>query len=190
MKLIVGLGNPGPRYEFTRHNLGFMVIDKLAEKLNLKFKYHANFNSEIVETLYKGNKAIIIKPMTYMNLSGEAVNKVVNYYKIDLDDVIVVVDDLNLAIGRLRLREFGSDGGHNGLKNIDLHLKTSNYKRIRIGIGENNKLEVNDYVLGKFNKAETEIIKNAIEEASDALIYFIEDKPYLDIMTRYNTIKE
>ena len=190
MKLIVGLGNPGTKYEFTRHNLGFMVIDKLAEKLNLKFKYNANFNSEIVETLYKGNKAIIIKPMTYMNLSGEAVNKVVNYYKIDLDDVIVVVDDLNLATGRLRLREFGSDGGHNGLKNIDLHLKTSNYKRIRIGIGENNKPEVNDYVLGKFNKAETGIIKNAIEEASDALIYFIEDKPYLDIMTRYNTIKE
>lgn len=190
MKLIIGLGNPGLKYQYTRHNLGFMVVDELASKLNKKFKYSSNFKAEIIEDIINGEKVIILKPLTYMNLSGESVVKVVKYYNIDLEDMIVVVDDLALDTGRLRLREFGSDGGHNGLKNIDLHLSSSQYKRIRIGIGENNKTEVNDYVLGKFSKAEARLIQNAIDDASDALIYFIENKPYLDIMTRYNTLKD
>lgn len=189
MKLIIGLGNPGTKYQNTRHNLGFMVTDLLAQKLKLKFKFNQSFNAEIIEELINGEKVIIVKPMTYMNLSGEAVVKIVNYYKIELADMIVVVDDLALNVGKLRLREFGSDGGHNGLKSIDKHLQTNEYKRIRIGIGENDKPEVNDYVLGKFSKSELSIIKTAIEDASDALLYFIDNKPYLDIMTRYNTPK-
>jgi len=190
MKLIIGLGNPGLKYKHTRHNLGFMVVDKLAEKIGLKWKYSANFNAEIIETTLKGKKTILLKPLTYMNLSGQSVVKVVNYYNVDLDDIIVVVDDLALDTGRLRLREFGSDGGHNGLKNVDLHLKSNRYKRIRIGIGQSTTPEVNDYVLGKFSKQELTIITNAIDDASDALLYFIENVPYLDIQTRYNTQKD
>ena len=190
MKLIIGLGNPGLKYRNTRHNLGFMVVNKLADKIGAKWKFNANFNAEIIETTIKGQKTIILKPLTYMNLSGQAVVKVVNYYDIDLEDMIVVVDDLALDTGRLRLREFGSDGGHNGLKNIDLHLKSNQYKRIRVGIGQNTLSEVNDYVLGKFPKSELPLVATAIDDASDALLYFIENKPYLDIMTRYNTQKD
>ncbi|MGI6782431.1 MAG: aminoacyl-tRNA hydrolase [Acholeplasmataceae bacterium] len=189
MKLIIGLGNPGLKYRHTRHNLGFMVVDELANQLNLKFKYHQSFKSDIIETLINNEKVIIVKPLTYMNLSGEAVSKIVNYYKVDFEDMIVIVDDLALEVGKLRLREFGSDGGHNGLKNIDQHLPDAKYKRIRIGIGENNLPEVNDYVLGKFPKSEHQAIETAILDAVDALKYFIENKPYLDIMTQYNTPK-
>ncbi|MGI6787354.1 MAG: aminoacyl-tRNA hydrolase [Acholeplasmataceae bacterium] len=189
MKLIIGLGNPGLKYKKTRHNLGFMVVDELARQLKLKFKYNHTFKSEIIETLINNEKVIIVKPFTYMNLSGAAVSKIINYYKIDFDDMIVIVDDLALDVGKLRLREFGSDGGHNGLKNIDTHLSNAKYKRIRIGIGENKLPEVNDYVLGTFSKAEEKIIKQAILDAVDALKYFIDNKPYLDIMTLYNTPK-
>ncbi len=187
MKLIVGLGNPGEKYKNTRHNLGFMVVDELANQLNLKFKYNINFKAEIVEALFGDEKVIIAKPLTYMNLSGEAVLKIVNYYKVDIDDMIVVVDDLALDVGRIRLREFGSDGGHNGLKNIDKHLSNAKYKRIRIGIGQSNLPEVDHYVLGNFSKSEEKLIKESILDTVDALKYFIENKPYLDIMTQYNT---
>lgn len=187
MKLIIGLGNPGEKYKNTRHNLGFMVVDELANQLNLKFKYNINFKADIIETLIGDEKVIIVKPLTYMNLSGEAVSKIFNYYKVDEEDMIVVVDDLALDVGRVRLREFGSDGGHNGLKNIDKHLPDIKYKRIRIGIGESTLPHVDHYVLGTFAKSEEKVIKEAILDSVDALKYFIENKPYLDIMTQYNT---
>ena len=189
MKLVIGLGNPGSKYADTRHNIGFMVLDFLAYRYKLKFKYESKFNAAVVETTIDGSKAILVKPFTFMNLSGEAVIKVKNYYKVDIEDIIVVVDDINLDLGRIRMREFGSDGGHNGLKSINKHLNSDRYKRIRIGIGENTEKELNNYVLGKFSKKDFKIIDDSILDASNALIDFIKGKPYLDIMTEHNTPK-
>ena len=130
MKLIIGLGNPGDKYANTRHNIGFMVVDALAEKHNATFNLETKFKG-MIATIGNGmEKSIILKPMTYMNLSGESIIKVMQFYKIDPTDIIVVVDDLDSPLGRIRMRTKGSSGGHNGLKSIANHIKTEEYKRI------------------------------------------------------------
>ncbi|CCV63675.1 Peptidyl-tRNA hydrolase [Alteracholeplasma palmae J233] len=187
MKLIVGLGNPGDKYENTRHNMGFIAIDFLLTKHKLKTTVEQKFNAEIT-TLNLGNeKAIIAKPLTYMNLSGEAVRKIMDYYKIEPDDLIVIVDDINLPTGKLRLREMGSHGGQNGLKNIILNLKTEKFKRIRIGIDQDTRMPLDKYVLGKLTKDEENLIYNKLPNVIDAIEAFIKEEPYKDIMTKYNT---
>lgn len=187
MKLIVGLGNPGSQYDKTRHNIGFMSIDYFANYLNLDFKLEKKFNSLFYKGKYKDTDFIVIKPLTYMNLSGESVFKVVNYYNVDIKDIIVVVDDINLEIGKLRLRIKGSSGGHNGLKNIEKYLNSDEYKRIRIGVGSNNSYsDLSDYVLSRFNKEELNILEKSINDSKEALILFLENKNFLDIMTKFN----
>lgn len=187
MKLIVGLGNPGSQYDKTRHNIGFMSIDYLVDYLNIDLKLEKKFNSLFYKGKYKDTDFIVIKPLTYMNLSGESVIKVANYYNVDINDIIVVVDDINLEVGKLRLRVKGSSGGHNGLKNIEKHLNSNEYKRIRIGVGSNNKyLNLSDYVLAKFNKEELDILEKSINDSKDALLLFLENKNFLDIMTKFN----
>lgn len=150
MKLIVGLGNPGKEYENTRHNMGYFFIDYYLNKKGIKLEWKEKFNGIYLDTVIGGEKIIFMKPLTYMNLSGEAVRKYLDYFKIDVSDLLVVVDDLDLGVGNYKIKNNGSSGGHNGLKNIELHIGTQNYKRFRIGIS-NTTYDVKDYVLGKIS---------------------------------------
>lgn len=187
MKLIIGIGNPGEKYHNTKHNIGYMVLDDLAYRHNLIFKYDSKFEAFIGNITIEGNKSIFIKPTTYVNLSGNAVNKVMNYYDIKTEDILVVFDDIHLEPGRIRIREVGGHGGHNGIRNIIDHLKTQKFKRIKIGIGNNEKIELNHHVLSKFTKRELNIITPAIDNAVIAIEQFIKGEYFTDIMTKHNT---
>lgn len=166
MKLIVGLGNAGIEYEKTRHNVGFMVIDKLSEKLDAPLK-EKKFNG----IFYKDKEIILAKPLTYMNNSGEFVKAIVEYYDILIDDIIIVYDDMDTELGKVTIRQKGSSGGHNGIKSIIQHLKTDEIRRLKIGIGRKDN-SVN-YVLGKFSFNDLKIMEEVIEASSEALIQFI-----------------
>ena len=168
MKLIVGLGNPGKKYENTRHNMGFMAIDLLADQAKIdvdKEVFHALMGRGVIYD----EDVILFKPTTFMNLSGTAVQEVVHYFKIDLNDIIVVYDDMALEAGRIRLRHEGSSGGHKGMQNIIDCLSTEQIKRIRIGIGEPGDNDNIDYVLSKPLKDEMPLIEDAIKNAVDAI---------------------
>ena len=157
MKLIVGLGNPGKEYKNTRHNIGFMVLDEFLGKVGWKEKMEAYFYTEEVN----GEQVIFIKPMTYMNLSGLAVAKIVNYHKIDMANILIIHDDLDLDLGRYRVKHNSSSGGHNGIKSIISELDSQEFFRLKIGIGKSAILPTDRYVLGKFSKEElTKIIDN------------------------------
>ena len=180
MKMIVGLGNPGKQYERTRHNSGFMAIDKIAEKLNLNID-----KKEFAALTAKNNQVILVKPQTYMNNSGEAVSQIMKYYHIDINDLLIIYDDLDLKYGQLRLRLKGSSGGHNGIKSIINYIHSENFKRIRIGIEKNPLIETADYVLGKVEKDKQQLFDDSIEKASQAAIEFITDE-FEKIMNKYN----
>lgn len=187
MKLVVGLGNPGSKYQNTRHNIGFIVIDELLKKMGEKTKFDAKFNAEVTIARLGIEKVIIAKPATYMNLSGEAVLKIIKFYDIQIEDVLIVFDDINLETGKLRLRELGGHGGHNGIRNIIGLLKTEAIKRIRIGIDYNSNYALDQYVLGTFSKEETEKLQSAIHHSVEAIEQFVAKRPFKDIMTTYNT---
>lgn len=165
MKVIIGLGNPGDEYKFTRHNAGFIMIDKFAEQNGMEFN-KKKFKALIAEKNINGEKVILMKPQTYMNLSGEAVKEIMNFYKLDVSDLTIVYDDIDLPIGKIRYREKGSSGTHNGMRNIMLHVKNENIKRIKIGIcGDRNKNQsLADYVLQSFTKEEKDILDNIYTE--------------------------
>lgn len=184
MKLIVGLGNPGKEYEGTRHNCGFMVIDRLADKLNISVDQN-KFKGLYTKIKYHGEDVILLKPQTYMNLSGESVNAVMNFFKINKDDLLVIYDDLDMPVGKLRLRKTGSAGGHNGIKNIIAHLNSQDFKRIRVGIDRHKYMKVADYVLSNFTKIEKEAIDQGIEKACDAIIDYL-DNGFDHTMNNYN----
>ena len=151
MKLIVGLGNPGKEYEYTRHNMGFLVIDNYLCKKKIEASWQKKFNSLYMISYINGEKVIFLKPQTYMNLSGEAVREVVNFFKIDINDILIISDDLDLSIGNFKLKLRGSSGGHNGLKSISECLGTNDYKRLKIGIAKDKSVDIKDYVLGKIS---------------------------------------
>lgn len=184
MKLIVGLGNPGKEYENTRHNIGYIFIDSLASKLGVSID-KKKFNGLYTETMINNEKVLLVKPLSYMNLSGEVVAKFVNFYKIDVKDILIINDDLDLEVGRIRLRAQGSSGGHNGLKNIALHLNTEEFKRLKIGISNNKLIDTKDYVLGKFSKEEIKTIKDLKDQINDLLIDFI-SIDFERLMAKYN----
>ena len=168
MKLIVGLGNPGKKYEGTRHNMGFMTIDLLSDLSRI------DVDKEVFHGLMGRGKifdedVILFKPTTYMNLSGTAVSEVVNYFKIEKEDIIVICDDMAIEVGKIRLRSKGSSGGQKGLQNIIDNLKTEEFKRIRVGIGEPDEYGTIDYVLGKPTKEERPLIEEAIKLAVEAI---------------------
>ena len=167
MKLIVGLGNPGKKYENTRHNMGFMVIDRFADKAQIDVDKEV-FSGLMGRGKIFGDDVLLFKPTTFMNLSGDAVIQVVNYFKIPVEDVIVIYDDMAIAPGDIRLRLSGSSGGHKGIQDIISKLHTEEIKRIRIGIGE-PKYDPIDYVLGKPVDEEKEAIDKALDKAVDAL---------------------
>lgn len=186
MKLIVGLGNPGREYELTRHNIGFMAIDELAKRWNISLneqKFKGVFGAGFVN----GEKVILLKPLTYMNLSGESIRPLMDYYKIDVEDFVVLYDDLDIPVGKLRLRMKGSAGGHNGVKSTISHLGTQEFQRIRMGIDRpKNGMRVVDYVLGRFTSEEIPDVNHSIEKAADACEEWL-NKPFLQIMNTFNS---
>lgn len=184
MKLIVGLGNPGKEYEKTRHNMGFMFIDEYAKSKNIEIT-KKKFNGLYVDFINNGEKTILLKPQTYMNLSGEAVRSFVDFFKIDIKDILIINDDLDMPIGKYKLRPTGSSGGHNGLKNIELHLGTQNYKRLKIGISHDKEIDTKDYVLGNISKENQKIIDDLKKNVNN----IIDDFYKLDfekLMAKYN----
>ncbi|WP_087974087.1 aminoacyl-tRNA hydrolase [Oceanobacillus rekensis] len=186
MKCIVGLGNPGNKYKQTRHNIGFMVIDELLERnhwsLN-KSKFKGDYSME----MFEGEKVILLKPQTYMNLSGESIRPLMDYYNVDLEDVLVIYDDLDLSTGKIRLRQKGGHGGHNGVRSTIDQLGTKEFKRIRLGVGRPiSPIPVVDYVLGSFPKEEHEDVIISIKNAADASISWLEGKSFIEVMNEYN----
>ena len=186
MKLVVGLGNPGKEYDKTRHNVGFMVIDNYIEHINISDnEWKKKFNSLYLQTDIRGEKVIFMKPLTYMNLSGQAVKEVVDYFKIDISDILVVSDDLDLLVGNFKLREAGSSGGHNGLKNIALCLGTDKFKRLKVGISKNSSIDIKDYVLGKISRDDLDTLNGLFKELNNVIDdYFV--LPFSDLMSKYN----
>ena len=184
MKLIVGLGNPGKEYENTRHNIGFLFIDKFALSLGIKINKE-KFNGLYNEILINGEKVILLKPLSYMNLSGEVVIKYKNFYKISIEDILIISDDLDLNFSKIKLKIKGSSGGHNGLKSIEYHLQTNNYKRLKVGISNNKDIDKKDYVLGKFNSSDLEIIQHSVNISCNICKDFLKNNiDYL--MSKYN----
>ena len=184
MKLIVGLGNPGMEYVKTRHNAGFLLIDRLCEKLDLTLD---KSKCKAIYGIYrhKGEKIIIAKPQTYMNLSGQAVISLMHFYDVATEDLIVVHDDLDLPLGKLRLRSQGSSGGQKGMGNIIDLLGTSKINRIRIGISNDKQIDTKDYVLGRFSSEDEKVLDEVLEKGADALIYAF-DHDYDLVMSKFN----
>ena len=184
MKLIVGLGNPGREYENTRHNCGFKVIKKLENELNSVCN-QVKFKGLYTKCRYKGEDVILLKPQTFMNLSGESIIQVMNFFKMNVSDVLVIYDDLDTKVGNIRLRKNGSAGGHNGIKSIISHLHTQEFYRIRVGIDRVKEIPIVDYVLGKFPKAQEKEFDVAFTNAAKAAMLFIEGK-FEQAMNEYN----
>ena len=190
MFIIAGLGNPDRQYEGTRHNVGFDVIDRLADKYNIAVdvkKHRALLGKGVIE----GQKVILAKPQTYMNLSGESIRSLVDYYKIDGEhELLVIYDDINLGVGQLRIREKVSAGGHNGIKNIIAHLGTQVFPRIRVGVGEKpSRYDLADYVLGHFSRAEKELMDEGYDHAVKAVGMILSGR-IGDAMSEYNRKKK
>lgn len=185
MKLIIGLGNPGKPYENTRHNIGFEVIDALAVKWGAPLN-QMKFNGMYASVHRPEGKVILLKPLTYMNLSGESVRPLMDYFDIDVEDIIVIYDDLDLETGKLRLRGKGSAGGHNGIKSLIQHLGTQEFNRIRVGVNRPPAgMKVADYVLSKFSKDDQPIVQDAINKSVDAVEVSL-SKKFLDVMNQFN----
>lgn len=181
MKVVVGLGNPGRRYAGTRHNVGFEVLDRLATGPNVG-RSQERFQALTVELLEGDTKVLLVQPQTFMNLSGHSVRQVVDFYQVALPDLLVVCDDINLPLGKLRIRARGTHGGHNGLRDIQNHLGTTDYPRLRIGVGAPAEGEAVDYVLGRFRPVEREMIEDALDRAVQAVVCWIRQ----DIQTCMN----
>lgn len=184
--LIVGLGNPGLKYETTRHNAGWLALDFIAEKLNVKIS-KLKFEATYGETVYNGKKIILMKPQTFMNASGRSVKAAADFYKIPTQNIIIISDDINLKSNKLRIRKSGSDGGHNGLANIIYMLNDNNFPRIRIGVSdrENGNIPLADWVLGNFSKEDLEGLEKRFDDIYNSVILITEGKTD-SAMNRYN----
>ena len=189
IKLIVGLGNPGKQYEKTRHNAGFIVLDRYIELNKINMQTKDKFLGDIGIHGSGEDKTIFLKPNTYMNLSGQSISKVIQFYDIALENILVFVDDIYLDIGTLRLREKGGHGGQNGLKNIITHLHSQDFKRVRFGIGENKNIPLDQYVLSNFSKSEEKKVEEKIIACLEIIEAFVQNLPFVDIMTKHNKKK-
>lgn len=186
MKLIVGLGNPGKDYENTRHNIGFMAIDNYVKLHNLG-EFKEKFNGLYLKYQFGDEQVILVKPLSYMNLSGDVVRKYVDYFKIDINDILIIHDDLDMPVGKIKIKVGGSSGGHNGIKDISIKLGTENFKRLKIGIANNKNMDTKDYVLGRFSKEEKNFIDKAITETGPIIDDYFK-YPINDLMSRYNGV--
>lgn len=183
MKLIVGLGNPGDEYKNTRHNVGFMILDSWMNYHNYKFD-KTKFNGEYSIIKYNNEDVIILKPLSFMNLSGTVVLSFVNYFKIDIDDILVIYDDKDIELGSVKLKKNGSCGGHNGIRNIIDNLKTDKFKRLKVGLSKNNT-DMVSFVLGKFSNVEKCKLDNVLKETNNILDdYFT--LTFDNLMNKYN----
>lgn len=172
MKVIVGLGNPGSRYADTRHNVGFAVVDYLAQGSGCS-RFQSRFQAQMAEWIDDGGKVLLVKPETFMNHSGRCVRQVVDFYQLPAEDLLVVCDDVNLPLGKLRIRARGTHGGHNGLRDIQQHLGTTEYARLRIGVGATEEGGLVDHVLGRFRPSERPIIEDATARAAQAVLVWL-----------------
>ena len=186
MVIIAGLGNPTREYENTRHNIGFMAVDALADKYNISVM-DCRHRALVGKGVIGGTKVVLVKPLTYMNLSGEAIRAVVDYYKVDAEsELIVIYDDISLDVGQLRIRKKGSAGGHNGIKNIIANLGSDTFLRIKVGVGEKPKgYDLADYVLGHFSKEEMKVMAESLEKVDGAVNMMLEDQVDM-AMNNYN----
>lgn len=184
MYIIVGLGNPGRKYENTKHNIGFITLDFLADHHGIKVN-KIKHKALVGEGVVSGHKVLLVKPQTYMNLSGNSVREIMEYYKVDIDKLIVIYDDVDIQIGRLRIRKKGSAGTHNGMRSIIYDIQTDEFPRIRIGIGAERKMGLAGYVLGGFGKNEKKIMEDAVKRAAKAVECMI-DKGIDIAMCEYN----
>ncbi|MEG2322136.1 MAG: aminoacyl-tRNA hydrolase [Bacilli bacterium] len=184
MKLIVGLGNPGKQYDKTRHNIGFMCINHFSLVNQLEFDKN-KFNGLYTEALINNEKVIILKPQSYINLSGEVIKKFVDYFKIDIRDILIICDDMDLPVGSYKLRLKGGSAGHNGLKDIEKALNTNEYHRLKIGIGKDKNIDVVNYVLGKFNPIDKKIIEDIIKIVPDIINDYM-TMTFENLMNKYN----
>lgn len=184
MKVIAGLGNPGVRYENTRHNAGFMAIDALAEMMGIAVNKE-KFSALYGKGKYKGEDYILIKPQTFMNNSGFAIRQVLDYFKVPVEDLLVIYDDIDLPVGSIRLRQKGSAGGHNGMKSIIACVFTSEFDRIRVGVGKDPQVPMVDWVLSRFRPEEKEDLQEAVQTAAKAARSSIH-QPFNMVMNRYN----
>ena len=187
MKLIIGLGNPGNEYKNTRHNIGFELLDFIANRNGLQFKNDKKFNAMSVDMIVNGEKVLLIKPLSYMNLSGTVVFKYVKFYDISVNDILVIQDDLDMEFGKTRILCDSSSGGHNGINNIIEMLGTKGFTRLKIGISKDKNIDTKDYVLGKFNEDERRSLNNLyvkLESIVDDFVLYDMDK----LKQKYNNI--
>ena len=184
MYIIVGLGNPGKKYENTRHNMGFIAVDLLAEKYGIKVD-KIKFKALVGEGRIAGQKVLLVKPQTYMNLSGQSVMEVMNFYKEDIENLIVIYDDIDIPTGTIRLRKKGSAGTHNGMRNIVYLLQEDGFPRIRVGIGSESKVDLIHYVTSGVTKKEKDLLEDALTRAADAAACIVE-KGIEKAMNEYN----
>ena len=186
-KLIVGLGNPGDKYFETKHNVGFMLVDKMAKSLNLTFSHDKIFQADIASTFLNGEKVYFVKPTTFMNESGKAVHALLTYYGLDIEDLLVIYDDLDMEVGRIRLRQKGSAGGHNGIKSIIAHTGTQAFDRIKVGIGRPKQgRSVVDHVLGKFDQDDYITVTNTLEKVNEAVQFYLQEADFVKTMQKFN----
>jgi PTH1 family peptidyl-tRNA hydrolase len=187
MKMIAGLGNPGRKYAGTRHNVGFEVLDLIAERHRLAWE---SAPADALLAKWRASGALLAKPLTFMNLSGHAVGELLRYFKIDLSDLLIVVDDVNLELGRLRARRGGSAGGHNGLKSLIAQLGTEDFARLRVGVGRgDDRRDLADHVLATFDQAERTIVAETVSRTADAVELFVAEG-IAPVMNRFNRKEE
>jgi PTH1 family peptidyl-tRNA hydrolase len=187
MKVVVGLGNPGKRYDGTRHNVGFAAIDNLAASPRAS-RFQSRFQAQVCELSEEAGKILLVKPETFMNLSGRSVREVMDFYQLPLSDLLVVCDDINLPLGKLRVRAKGTHGGHNGLRDIQNHLGTTEYARLRIGV-DSPRDDAIDHVLGRFGPGERPVIDDAVALAAQAVLVWV-SRGVEACMNQYNGPKE
>lgn len=187
VKMIVGLGNPGSKYEKTKHNIGFMAIDKIVNNLDVTFTEDKNFKAQIGSTFINHEKVYFVKPTTFMNNSGIAVKALLTYYNISVEDLIVIYDDLDMEVGKLRLRSKGSAGGHNGIKSIIAHIGTQEFNRIKVGIGRPLKgMTVINHVMGQFNTEDNIVISLTLDRVVNAVNFYLQENDFEKTMQKFN----
>ncbi|MEE3742256.1 aminoacyl-tRNA hydrolase [Streptococcus dysgalactiae] len=187
VKMIVGLGNPGSKYEKTKHNIGFMAIDKLVNKIDVNFTEDKNFKAQIGSAFINHEKIYFVKPTTFMNNSGFAVKALLTYYNIAIEDLIVIYDDLDMEVGKLRLRAKGSAGGHNGIKSIIAHLGTQEFDRIKVGIGRPLKdMTVINHVMGHFSTEDNIAIALTLDKVVNAVNFYLQENNFEKTMQKFN----
>lgn len=188
MKLIVGLGNYPKEYDLTRHNIGFMILDNFANEYNLSFKVENKFKAEIATCDINNEKILLLKPLTFMNLSGEAVQKVVSYYKINPNDILIIFDDLSLKLGKFRFKGSGSDGGHNGIKSILSLMGTNKIQRLKVGIGPQPEfLKSEAFVLQKFSTEQLVVVDKVVKFSKEIIDNYIKTN-IAEVQNKYNGI--